>query len=536
MSRRAPIALLVVALAASATLLFSLTSHLTFVGDGWNLLAARPDWSVDTFLEPFNEHPIVIPAFVYKVLLAVFGMESARPFYVVSISLFLLCAVLLFLFLRRRVGDWGALAAAVVVLFLGAAYEDLLWEFQMGFFGSMAAGIGALLALDREDRAGDVAASALLVVATAFSTLGIPFVLAAAAQVAVGPRPRRRRAFVFLIPLALYAIWWLVSGHAAGGQIGLEDLPRLPGYVFEVAGAGIASLLGQQPIDAEGQPPLLAELLALLLAGALIYRLARRREVPPGLIVALVLLFSFWLLIALDRGPQRFSSRFQYPSAVFLLIVAAEALRGVRLSRAVAAVLVAVTAAAVIGGASLLHQGYTDRWKPTAGQIRATLAVIDIAGPAAHPRYAISLPPSIFLPVAKYREAKRRHGTPAYSEAQLLAAAEENGQIADLTLVGALGLGLRTPSRGAEPKACRTVNSSNAGNAAAQLAASGEFLLDNRSSRRVNLGVRRFSPAVPTQLGYLPAGASRSLRLPRDRSPRPWALALDGGPVRLCVL
>src|SRR5215218_261176 len=137
MGRRAPIGLLVVALAASATLLLSLTSRLTFVGDPWELLAGRPDWSFDTFLKPFNEHPIVIPALIYKLLLTLFGMESALPFYIVSISLFLLCAILLFLFLRRRIGDWGALAAALVVLFLGAAYEDLLWEFQMGFFGSM---------------------------------------------------------------------------------------------------------------------------------------------------------------------------------------------------------------------------------------------------------------------------------------------------------------------------------------------------------------------------------------------------------------
>jgi hypothetical protein len=536
MGRRAPIGLLVVALAASATLLLSLTSHLTFVGDPWELLAGRPDWSWDTFLKPFNEHPILIPALIYKLLLTLFGMESALPFYVVSISLFLLCAILLFLFLRRRVGDWGALAAALVVLFLGAAYEDLLWEFQMGFFGSMAAGIGALLALDREDRPGDVAASVLLVVATAFSTLGVPFVFGAIAHVAVGPRPRRRRAFVFLVPLALYAIWWLSSGHSAGGQLGLADLPQLPRYVFDVGSAGIASLLGQQPIGSEGEPPFLAQALALVLVATLVYRIARRREVPPGLIVALTLLFAFWVLVALDRGPQRFSSRFQYPSAVFLLIVAAEALRGVRVPRAVVVALAVITAAAVIGGISLLEEGYTDRWKPTADQIRATLASVDVAGPEADPDYAISLPPSIFLSVAKYREAERKHGTPAYSEAQLVADADSQGQIADLVLVGALGLHLQAPARGKQVARCRAIDSSDTDGAEARLPPHGDFLLVNGGSRRVNLGLRRFSPAVPAQLGYLPAGASRSLRLPHDRSPRPWSLSLDGGPVRVCVL
>src|SRR6187401_2702402 len=104
MGRRAPIALLAIAVAASAALLFSLVSQLTFLGDSWNLLVLRPDWSADTFLEPFNEHPIVLPAFIFKALLAIFGMDSSLPFHVVTIGLFLLCGVLLFAYLRRRVG------------------------------------------------------------------------------------------------------------------------------------------------------------------------------------------------------------------------------------------------------------------------------------------------------------------------------------------------------------------------------------------------------------------------------------------------
>ena len=80
---------------------------------------------------------------IYKALLATFGMGSALPFRVVSTALFLLSAALLFVFLLRRVGQWPALAATAVVLFLGAAWEDLLWSFQIGYFGSMAAGLGA---------------------------------------------------------------------------------------------------------------------------------------------------------------------------------------------------------------------------------------------------------------------------------------------------------------------------------------------------------------------------------------------------------
>jgi hypothetical protein len=94
---------------------------------------------------------VVGPALVYKLLQTFFGMSSAMPYYAVSISLFLTSAVLLFAYLRSRVGDWLALLAAVLILFLGAAFEDLLWAFQLGYFASAAAGLGMLLALDRED-------------------------------------------------------------------------------------------------------------------------------------------------------------------------------------------------------------------------------------------------------------------------------------------------------------------------------------------------------------------------------------------------
>jgi hypothetical protein len=535
MRQRAPIGLLVLALAASGTLLLSLASNLSFAGDGWQLLAGRPDWAAGTFLQPFNEHPIVLPALVYKVLLTLFGMDSAFPFYAVSISLFLFCAVLLFIYMRQRVGDWSALVGAVLVLFLGAAYEDLLWEFQMGFFGSIAAGLGTLLVLDREDQVGDRVASALLLVSTACSTLGIPFVFAAFAKVTLGPSPRWRRAYVPLLPLAVYAIWWLGSGHSAGSEIGLEDVPDLPRYVFDAAAAGIASLLGREPIEGSGHPPMLAQLLAVILAASLVYWISRRREVPSGLIVALVLTFVFWGLLGLDRGPQRFSSRFQFPSAVFLLILGTEVLRGQRLPRLAMLALVAITAGSVVGGISLLKSGYAT-WKPRGDEIRATLAAIDIAGAAADPGYSISLPPSMAVRVGQYRDAKRRHGTPAYSEAQLLSASEGQKQLADRTLAATIGLRLQARPEARQSLRCRELDPAEGTYAEARLSSAGSFRLENRADRMVTIGAARFSHTSAAPLGYLPAQASRSLHLPPDRSARPWRLRVDDGPVRLCVV
>jgi hypothetical protein len=416
---------------------------------------------------------------------------------------------------------------------MGAAHEDLLWEFQMCFFGSIAGGLGALLALDREDRFGDWLASILLVVATAFSTLGVPFIVAAGTKVALGPTPRRR-VLVPLIPLALYAIWWLSSGHSAGNQLGLGDIPDLPGYVFDAASAGVASLLGREPIEESGHPPTLAQVLTIVLGVAFVYWFGRRQKMSTDLIVALVLTFSFWGLLALDRGPQRFSSRFQYPSGVFLLMVTAETLRGYRLPRAAGLAVAAITVGAVFGGISLLDQGYSTRWVPTAEGIRATLAAIDIAGPYARPTYEISLPPSIAVSVGRYRRAMRAHDTPAFTESQLLSSNEGDRRSADRIFAGSVGIRLGADER-LPSASCRDLLPGADDKLETKLPPTGRFLLTNLSDETVVAETGRFSHDASARLGSLEEGASAAFGLPSGRSRRAWRLGIDGGPVRLCA-
>ena len=128
----------------------------------------------------------MVPVLIYKALLATFGMDSARPFQVIEVLSFLLSDALLFIWIRRRVGAWLALAAVVPILFLGSAYEDLLWQFQVGYFGSMACGLGMLLALDRDDRVGDRWACALLAASMTFSSVGLAFLAPAARPCRLG--------------------------------------------------------------------------------------------------------------------------------------------------------------------------------------------------------------------------------------------------------------------------------------------------------------------------------------------------------------
>ena len=123
MRARTPTLLLTVAVAASGGLILNYARHLTFISDDWRVMTSREGWGPDALLKPFNEHLIVGPTVVFKALVELFGMDSALPFFVVSIVLFLICAVLLYLYLVPRVGEWAALIGAVLILFLGAAYR-----------------------------------------------------------------------------------------------------------------------------------------------------------------------------------------------------------------------------------------------------------------------------------------------------------------------------------------------------------------------------------------------------------------------------
>ena len=100
-------------------------------------------------------HLIVGPVLDYKAIQATIGMDIDLPYGAVAIGSFLASVALLYVYVRRRVGDWVALAAVLPILVMGTAYEDLLSAFQIGYFASMAFGIGALLAIERADGRGD---------------------------------------------------------------------------------------------------------------------------------------------------------------------------------------------------------------------------------------------------------------------------------------------------------------------------------------------------------------------------------------------
>jgi hypothetical protein len=532
---------LAAAVVCSASLLLIFQSNLTFFGDDWPLLIERRGRSVGVFLDPHNNHIVVLPATIYKALLSTFGMSSSMPFSVVSTLVFLLSAVLLFVYLRRRVGDWPALLGAILILFLGAAWIDLLWSFQIGYSGAIAAGLAALLALERDDRKGDWIACGLLVVATGFSEIGVPFALGALASIAMGPRPRRQRLYVVFVPLVLYAIWFLGWGHKGPDTLTVHNVLNSPAYVFDAVSQAIASLLGlATPLTGNGSELvglLWGHILFVVLSVLAVWRVWQMGGITRGLLTALTVGGSFWFLAAFNayldlRAPT--NGRYQYPGAVFVLLVASEFLRGVRVDRRVLGGAAAVTAAAVVSGVFFLHDGY--RIRRTESDIeRARLAALDIARPSVSPDREVAIELFTGFAAGTYYSAADAFGSPAYTESQLATSAEENRVAADGMFGAILGIRLApSASRGTSAQGhCRVASPTGSGQGLPL--DPGAYDLMDRSASGASLRLSRFASTPWVNLGALSPGRWHSFVIPPDRSAHPWYLTVVGsGPVRVC--
>jgi hypothetical protein len=539
LSNRPAFGFLAVAAATSGAILLVFGSHLTFWLDEWDLILYRRGLSPGIFLDPHNEHITIAPVAIYKALLAVFGMTSSLPFAVTSTAAFLLSGVLLFALVRRRIGDWPAVLGTVAILFLGAAWSDLLSPFQVGYFGSMAAGLGALLALDRDHRLGDRLACVLIVISTTFSELGIPFAIAAMVQIALGPRPRLGRVYVALVPVVLYGVWWLGWGHTAVSSLSLHNAATTPEYVLDEVSAAVSALLGLAGPGLGSMNPLDSGR-ALLLAGVGLaaLRLHRLGAVPRGVWVTLALGVSFWVLSGLNENLYRLpeNGRYIYPSAVFIVLIAAELLSGLRIPPVALIVAAVVATAALASNLSSLHEGY--RFLLAASdERRADLAALEISRPAADPGFELELG---LIRARPYFSAVDAFGSPAYTQAELAAAPESLRAGADTVLANALRLRLATTTVAgsgvaAGGGACRLVRASSSETALLHLGP-GEVIVRDDGATPAEVLLGRFSDGLPVDLGSVGPARAASLTIPPDRSTRPWRLGLGGkGAVTVCA-
>jgi hypothetical protein len=318
--------LIVIGLAVLASAaIFWLSRGYTFYFDEWDFILTAPSWDWSSYLQPHNEHPSMLLRLIYAALLNTVGLRSYVPYTGLLIALHSATAVLLFEVVRRRAGDLVGVASAACLLVLGAGWEDLLWAFQIGFVGSVACGLGVLVALQDQSSPRRLLAAALLLTASLmFSGIGLFFGVVAATRLVL--TPARRRELVWLVPVGIaLLVWYVTFGHNAKQTVpppSAANVFVVPAY-FAWGMAGSAGGV----IGVTGAPALLVLVLA---AGAVGFAWWRHRPDPLALAVAAGLI-TFYVLTGLNRAQlgwsQGASGRYVYIGAVFWLILLADAAR-----------------------------------------------------------------------------------------------------------------------------------------------------------------------------------------------------------------
>lgn len=532
--RNLPAILLAAALAVGVVMILVLTSGMTFFQDTWGILMERRDFTAESLFHPHNEHIVVFPVLIEWLFLHAFGMDTALPEYVLLALSLSAVAGLLYVYVQRRLGPWLALFAAVLVLCLGPAWEVLLWPFQIGYTGSVFFGLATLLALERGDRRGDVLACACLVFALGFSSLGIPFLVGAAVAVLQGDRARWvSRAYVVAIPALLFAAWYVGWGHDAESHLSIRNLAASPRFVAETVAVALGSLfgLGANPSGLSSEPVWGRAMLVALVA-VFGYVLWRRPKVHPGLWPVAAAATTNWFLTAFNYFPGRepVASRYQYASAIFILLILANLLPGLRPKARTLVLAGAVTALAIGPNLVVLKEG-RDLLKDQSVYTRTDTGAIEIARRTVAPNFQLTpeiagTPSLINVYAGKYLDAVDEFGSPAYTPEELVTAPEGARRQADIVLSQALPISTVTQLgayAGGVAENCVVVPPGAGSDIAV---GAGTTRIEVAPGEPAQFSLRRFAVAdfpVPTE--GAPGGSTTMLRIPRDLAPQyPWRL------------
>ena len=508
---------------------------------------------------PPDKYLIAVPLLLYKALFEIFGMGSYLPYRITGILLVLLSAGLLFALLRRWLPDRFAVPPTLLMLFFGAGSEVLVNPVRLPSQIALAAGLGMMLALERRDRRGDLAAMVLVAISLASHPVGISFAVVGAVMILLSSWDGWRRLWVIVIPGALFAAWWLfirpppVSSYPNPLDQVLT-FARESWVAITAAVSGLFGVLGQPAFQ---QTPAKVAAIALFVLIMLGIGFGGRR-LPPifwASLVGLLILMVTPRLSAAGFLRMPDESRYLYPDA-FLLLIALGTLAGsLKLPDWSMWAASAVLLVSLWPNIDRLHDAGR-QYARESEQYRVLWSAVEIAGSSAQPGFRVNA----FSPSAgEYLAVVRDFGHGGYTADEIARKPEELRHLADAKEVAALGLKLEPapgPPRGGVPPqladpgvtatkraGCTTVGRGTPAQEAASEARGIEFLLPTGGAwlglsapAGTGIYVGRFDQAnVP--LGP-PAGArGLELRIPADRASLRWRLLVRSrSPITVCGL
>ncbi|HEX6687623.1 MAG TPA: hypothetical protein VF085_03035 [Solirubrobacterales bacterium] len=499
--------------------------------------------SLNYLFAPYNGHLQVGGKLIYEATFALAGADYTA-FVLVNIAALCASVGLAFELARRRVGPLAALAPCVLLLFLGFAREVLLWPFDLHTLVAIAFGLAALLALEREDRRGDVLACVSITLSIATIEVGIAILVGIAVLVLMRPH-RLRRAWVFILPAAFYAAWWIWARkfHQDQSALSIENIDLIPKTAFYALAAALGALTGTNPVvpaDYTTVVTWFGKALAVLASLAVAVRL-RRGSIPRTLWAWLAILLFYWVTMGAAARPPE-GSRYLFFSAVGVLLVAAEALGG-RVGKRLTAGVVVIALLALPANIAQLRSGYEeDTLHRDAPVSRTEWAMLELARDRVDPEYVATSDPRVVaaggglfigIPAGAYLRRVESDGSPAFSLDELRGQEERLRLLADATLVGALGIETKDATAPPTERGCRTVELERGAEFATFPLPAGTTLL-RASAPHTAFWLQRFAHA-PRSVGidYLPAGHWVKLTIPPDGAADVWHGTVSA-PVEAC--
>lgn len=572
--RRGTIALLLLALAmavSSAEILLSGDGQ-TFFADEWNFMVYFRSFEPEVLLHSWGGHLVAGGLLVFNVLFTTVGTDNHLPYDVAALVPKLVIGALVYVLAKRRIGELWALAPAVLVLFLGAGWEVASTSFGLPNEIGLATGLGVLACLDRGDLRGDVCASVLLFVSLGSFSISVLIAAGAAVELTMTRRNVRwRRAWVYLIPLAFYAAWWVWARHFHDNQIiasNLFDSPLSMGEELAAICAGItgvfknwgASDIGDQLGVSMGRGAPLAALLVIA-------TVARFRHSPgPGprawALITILLMHLFATAMVLDENRVADASRYVWLGSVLVLLLLVQLASGLRWRPGAQAAVAAVFAFSLTVNIIQLHLGGS-YFRQEGEYNRASVAALELVRDRVAPDFIPekfpnqALPhPDISMPALILFAVFDRYGSPAYSPAELAAAPDGPRDAADVLMARALEVrarparDLRRPAGGIPAPEVRVALSARLGRSGSCVSfrprsgsraivklvlPAGGFSYRARGGAALQIALARFGDGFAVRRNGVPAVGA--VRIPSDRSARPWRVALSAtAPVDVCPL
>jgi hypothetical protein len=506
---------------------------LSFYYDEWEWLLHDYGGGIQLMLHDHAGNISFFPAAIYKVLFRVVGFNHYAVFRLDVVILNLICGALIYVMAARRIPRVPALLAAALILFLGSAWEDLLWGFQVGYLLSVASGLATLALLERSGRRNDIAAMLCLVVAAGSSSLGVPIMVGVGVELA----RQRRRAWIVLVPAALYVLWYLSYGVSQITQNGVLDTPS---YSTDLAASAFGGLVGR---GLEwGRPLALVGLLAV------VRHLTRPFAVSARLASLLAAVLTLWIITGLARStlgaPE--SSRYIYLGAVLIVLIGVELLRGVTITPRMSAIATPIVILCAFTSLTVMHTGALGL-RTTSKTVIAQLGALELARAYAPPSYRPNPEKAPPVYAGLYLHAVRSIGSsPADTPAEILASEPPARAAADAVLLALEAPSLRPLGRARlSPLApAPTITSLNQGTRSQQAECvqlrplaggpmtstlnvpSDGVVIRNEGSAPAALALRRFGATFDPLPDSAASHSENVLSLPADAAQIPWQLQL----------